>query len=95
MPRLKKTLGLSPSSDAKRISTEWLYGLSPEEAVAFESTWRNSTYVLDRLKAILQRELNSINTDKEDDYNNPQWPVLRADRNGQVRQLKKLISLLP
>lgn len=96
MPRLKKSPQTqSRSNEDKRISTEWFHGLNPEEHAGLEQTWRNSTYILDKLKGILQRRLAELETDKEDDYNNPQWTVLRADRNGQVRQLKKMISLLP
>jgi len=92
MPKSKQA---SLRSSEKRISTEWFHGLDPDEQKSLEQTWRNSTYLLDILKGILQRRLNDLETDKEDDYNNPQWTVLRADRNGQVRQLKKMIDLLP
>lgn len=93
MPKQKNSQ--SPLPRSSRISTEWFHGLSTEDQAALEQTWRNSTYILDRLKGILQRRLTELDTDQEADYNNPSWPVLRADRNGQVRQLKKIISLLP
>lgn len=95
MPRLKKNPSQPQPLSDRRISTEWFHGLGPEDQQDLERTWRNSTYILDKLKAILQRRINELESDKEDDYNNPQWPVLRADRNGQLRQLKKTISLLP
>lgn len=84
------------SQSSKGIPVDWLYGLGPEESAEIVQTWRNSTYILDKLKAILERKLGELEKpDREDDYNNPQWPVLRADRNGQIRQLRNLINLLP
>ncbi len=95
MPRLKQKLQPLQQSNDRRISTEWFHGLDQADHEEFERIWRNSTYVLDQMKRILQRRLAELETDREDDYNNPQWPVLRADRNGQLRQLKKMIALLP
>lgn len=95
MPRVKKSPQLQDQTSVRNISTEWFHGLNPEEQTQFTSAWRNSTYVLDRLKGIIQRQLVILDTDKEDDYNNPQWTVLRADRNGQLRMLRKIFNLLP
>jgi hypothetical protein len=94
MTKPQKPIPQSRSSD-RGISTEWFHGLQPEEYEAFTTAWRNSTYVLNQLKKHIARQITALETDKEDDYNNPQWPVLRADRNGQLRQLKKIIQLLP
>lgn len=96
MPRAKKTPSLPLlSSEPRRVSTEWLIGLDAEQKATFEGTWRNSTYVLNQLKRILQRQQAALETDKEDDYDNPSWTVLRADRNGQLRTLKEILRLLP
>jgi hypothetical protein len=95
MSRQKKQPPSPPQSNDRRISTEWLHGLSTEEALDFERTWRNSTYVLDRLKAILERKKIGLEVDKCDDYNNPQWAVLRADKNGTLRTLQEILRLLP
>jgi hypothetical protein len=90
----KKQSPLQQSSN--RISTEWLAGIpTQEEQEQFEKAWRNSTYVLDRLKTILERKMISLEFDKPDDYNNPQWSVLRADKNGTLRALKEIYRLLP
>jgi hypothetical protein len=91
---MTKPKSQSRQSD-RRISTEWFHGLDPSEHAAFEQAWRNSTYVMDKLRGIVERRIASLETDKEDDYNNPMWPVLRADRNGQLRQLKDFLKLLP
>jgi hypothetical protein len=93
MPRLKKSQ--SPQRQSN-ISTEWLSGIpTQEEREQFEQAWRNSTYVLDRLKAILERKMAGLDVDKPDDYDNPSWPVKRADRNGELRALTDIYRLLP
>lgn len=80
----------SPSS---RIPTEWLIGEeTPEE---FEKTWRNSTRVLDRLKEIIDRELNQLYLDLKVDYENPNWQFYRADKNGKIVALERILKLLP
>lgn len=83
------------SNDTRRISTEWFYGLDPEQKESFEQVWRNSTYLTNQLKKKLERDLKALEIDKEDDYNNPQWVVVRADRNGQARTLRNILMLLP
>jgi hypothetical protein len=69
--------------------------MTKEEREEFEKSWRNSTFVLDKLKLIIERTLRSIEIDSEDDYNNPQWPVVRADRNGRAKELRRILKLLP
>lgn len=94
----KKTSGLQNKTLDQRnrgIPTDWLHGMTPEERKDFEQSWRNSTYVLDKLKLIIERTLRGLEIDQEDDYNNPQWPVLRADKNGRAKELKRILKLLP
>lgn len=81
--------------DDRTIPVDWLYGIPPEEKDSFIEAWRNSTFVLDKLKKYIERELKSLDLDKEDDYQNPNWPIARADKNGQVRSFKKIFRLLP
>lgn len=89
----RKPLALQRQSN---ISTEWLAGIpDQEEREQFEKAWRNSTYVLDRLKAILERKMAGLDIDKPDDYDNPSWAVKRADRNGELRALTEILRLLP
>jgi hypothetical protein len=90
----KKQSVLQQSS--RSISTELLAGIpTQEEREEFERAWRNSTYVLDRLKAALERKMIGLDIDKPDDYDNPSWAVKRADRNGELRALKDILRLLP
>jgi len=92
MPRPSK---LNRRQSERRIAVEWFHGLDPEEQQQLEQVWRNSTYITDKLKGILERRLATLEIDKPDDYNNPQWAVLRADRNGAARTLKEILMLLP
>lgn len=82
-------------TSSKTISVEWLYGIPPEDKDDFAKSWANSTHVLDKLKGIIERQLKVLDVDKEDDYNNPNWPLARADKNGQIRVLRKIFNLLP
>lgn len=84
-----------PNRPNRNIPMAWLQGLSDEEKKDFEQAWRNSTYVLDKLKAIIERQVEALEIDREADYNHPQWPVLRADKNGQARALMDIYRLLP
>jgi hypothetical protein len=83
------------SKPHRNIPIAWLVDLPDEEKKDFEQAWRNSTYVLNKLKAIIERRIDSLEFDREQDYNHPQWPVLRADRNGQARALMDIFRLLP
>lgn len=78
-----------------KIPLPWVQELPRGEWEGFEQSLRNSKYVLDQLKRIIERELETLELDKEDDYNNPQWPVLRADRNGKQKSLRFIHKLLP
>ena len=77
------------------IATDWIQGMTQEEKIEFEKSWRNSTFVLDKLKLIIERSLKSLEIDQEDDYDHPQWPIKRADRNGRVKELRRILKLLP
>jgi hypothetical protein len=70
-------------------------GLVEEDRQDYESAWRNSTYVTDRIKQVLLDKLESLTVDQEQDYNIPNWPYYRADKNGQIKAIKDFIRLLP
>lgn len=84
----------SQSERVAKIPTDWLIGLE-ESSEEFEKTWRNSTYVLDRLKGIIDREVAQLYIDLDSDYEVPNWALLRADKNGRIRALEKIRKLLP
>jgi hypothetical protein len=70
-------------------------GMSDEDRKDFELAWRNSTYVTDVIKEQLETRLESLLLDNEDDYANPNWQYVRADRNGRIKEIKQLIRYLP
>ena len=79
----------------KEIPTDWLYGLEPEEQDELKRVWRNSTYLLDKLKAIIERKATPLFLDRDLDYANPNWEWLRADKNGRLRAYEEISKLLP
>lgn len=94
----KKTIQDSQNSNSERksnVPVELLHGLEPDDYQDYENRWRNSTYVLDQIKKAIQRRIDSLEIDKDGDYSVPNWPYLRADKNGQLKQLRDLIRLLP
>lgn len=70
-------------------------GLNEEDKKDYETAWRNSTYVTDRIKQVLIEALGSLELDDEQDYANPNWPYLRADKNGQIKAIKHFLRFLP
>lgn len=77
------------------IPSDWLYGVPPEDKDEFIKLWRNSTGILDPLKHILERYLEGLELDTKPDYSEPNWAYIRADKNGQVIALKRILNLLP
>lgn len=70
-------------------------GLSEEETKEYETAWRNSTYVSDPIKQHLLTRLESLELDSDEDYNIPNWQLLRADKNGRIKEILNLLKLLP
>lgn len=70
----------------------------PEDAKRFRQHIYNSKAVLERLAQMAddwEKELDQQET-TEDQYSNPSWAALQADRNGYrraIRRLKKVITL--
>jgi len=50
--------------------------------------------LLDLLKDELEKELKSLQRGSIQDYNNPSWAYLEADRQGQYRALSKVVQIL-
>ncbi len=77
------------------LPLELTAGMDQEEVVDYEQAWRNSTYVTDKIKKILLDRLDSLSLDDDEDYANPNWPFLRADRNGRIKEIKQILKYLP
>lgn len=66
-----------------------------KEKEDFKLYVKSSGRVLDRLKQILKDKQEAIEKGKgEEDYKNPSWAYLQADRNGAKRVLEEIISLI-
>lgn len=80
---------------SKGLPLDLVVGLSEQERRDFETAWRNSTYVLDRIKKLMQDRLADLQIDDREDYANPNWPFLRADKNGRMAELRDLLRYFP
>lgn len=67
---------------------------SKEEREKFEKMIRGSASGLGRLKTIVEEELRAVEAPKPLDDYDPGWPFKQADRLGQIRSYKKLLTLL-
>lgn len=77
------------------IPTELIKGLSEEEKKKYEQAWRNSTYVLDKIKDLITTKINSNTLDEQSDYTSNNWTVLRADKNGRIQAYKEILKYFP
>jgi hypothetical protein len=77
------------------IATDWLHGLDGDDKEGFIQVWRNSKYLLDRLKEIINRELATLYLDLKTDYEKTNWQFIRADKNGRIASLERILTLLP
>jgi hypothetical protein len=61
----------------------------------YEKTIRSSVHVLERLAEIVQEELDRIEfPQSQDEYDCPSWSHKQADRLGQLRAYRNIMSLL-
>lgn len=78
------------------LSSEWTDGLKSEKEKEELRTMINSSIPLRRLGDIIKAQLKELDRkDANDDYQSPAWPYLQADRQGQVRVYRRILSLLP
>lgn len=77
------------------IPTELIRGLSEEDKKKYELAWRNSTYVLDKIKELIKTKIDLNILDEQSDYSSNNWTVLRADKNGRVQAYKEILKYFP
>ncbi len=76
---------------SKKLNSRWFVGTkSPEEKQELEGIVRNSRTVMTILTRVIDQEVAALEAIKSDDYETPAWACKQADRNGQIRALKKL-----
>ncbi len=81
------------------LPTPWIRHLSQQDRDAvknFEGAVRNSTVALDRLRTILQEDLESLDRAETSDkqFEDPNWSHKQAFCNGQRSKLRSLLTLL-
>lgn len=60
---------------------------------SYEEGIRSAAHTLQILTEILEKELSALEALRTSDYDIPNWSYWQADRNGQIRQLKSILSL--
>lgn len=79
------------------MKTRWTSHLkTQEEKDRFESSLRNSRFVLERLEDIMREDLSQMDSlaTNMQDYQSPSWAYIQADRNGAKRHLLRYLKLL-
>jgi hypothetical protein len=76
------------------MQTLWFSHLSKDEQADFKEFVKNSQKVLDRLSEILYNRVNDQEVVSTEDYDSPSWAYKQADRNGYLRALREIQTLL-
>ena len=71
-------------------------GLTGEKRQEVEREFRASALIRERLVTLIQEKINAKRTKRvsEDEYSNPNWAYLQADKVGYERAMNEIISLL-
>lgn len=64
-----------------------------EERQKLSDTIKGSGYVLDILSDWIEKQLKELQSVSRDDYDNPNWALLMADKNGEIRALTKVLKM--
>lgn len=76
------------------ISPNWMVGAStPEEKARREQLVSHGDAFLDLLAAVCRHQIDSLGSSPFSDYESSGWAFKEADRKGQVRALKNILSL--
>ena len=78
------------------MKTSLKVGLSKEEGERLEKSYVAGKYFIDRLKLVLDNKIKESyeSSIRKNNYSNPSWAYLQADKVGYERALKEVISLL-
>ena len=77
------------------LNTSWLIGVTPDKKDDTVEAIKHSTVVLRQLKLFLEQEMKALDRVPLEDYETPAWPYKQADRQGQLRALRKVCNILP
>ena len=73
--------------------TEWLNGLTNEEAARLDQTLKNSKFLLDRLHTVVSSKIKATDRVATNNYDSPSWAYKAADREGYIRALNEILLL--
>ena len=77
------------------LNSGWLIAIDPDKKADAISSIKSSTTALRQLKLFLEHEIRMLDHTDSKDYETPSWPYKQADRLGQLRALRKVLSLVP
>lgn len=76
------------------LNSKWLSVKPKDESTEeFEKGVRAGNYILRLLTEIIKKELATTEASRLDDYDNPNWPYRRADRDGMARAYRSILLL--
>ena len=78
----------------KGLPMAWLSHLSLKDRKGFETSVRNSSHVLRRLREIIERKVEESESKRLSDYSSPVWAFEQAHRNGYALLARELDQLL-
>lgn len=78
------------------MNLKWTKGLDKEQQEEMKIALKEARLVIERLKVILQEELDVSVVDmaKKDNFFMPAWPEYQASKLGEQRALRKVIELI-
>lgn len=77
------------------INTGWLRNCkTPEQKKRITELVGSGGVLLDELAKIILAEVAAFDRSSVEDYANPGWALLEADRKGQVRFARKMLELI-
>lgn len=77
------------------MHTKWISDCkTPEEKKKRKELLHSCSDAFDILKALMVKELESLEINSKTDYDNPSWAYKQADTNGVMRTLDKYINLI-
>ena len=87
---------MSNNNRIKGLPLAWTSGLSEDEKKEFEKAVRNDTYVLSKLRKVIDEEIENLDRQEisSSSYDNPSWAFKQAHGNGVRAGLIKVRRLL-
>lgn len=75
-------------------STKWLMEVPEDKRAEYLDTIKHSTIVRTQLVKVLEHEIKQLDNISRQDYTCPSWAYKQADRLGELRAYRKLLTLV-